>query len=54
MARELQRATGDARSESPTLIALILEMIALRHQIAVVPSQNLIRANSLVVSLVWR
>jgi len=35
MARELQRATGDARSESPTLIALILEMIALRHQIAV-------------------
>ena len=35
MAMALQRAAEDVHSESPTLIALILEMIALRHQIAV-------------------
>jgi hypothetical protein len=35
MAVELQRAGVNAHSESPTLIALLLEMIALRHQIAV-------------------
>jgi hypothetical protein len=35
MARELQRTAGDARSEAPTMIALISEMIALRHQILV-------------------
>lgn len=35
MVMTLQRAAEDAHNESPTLIALILEMIALRHQIAV-------------------
>ena len=35
MATELPRAAGDARSEFPSLIALLMEMIALRHQIAV-------------------
>jgi hypothetical protein len=35
MAMELQRAVGRVRGESPTLIALISEMIALRRQIAV-------------------
>jgi hypothetical protein len=35
MAKELRGAGAVARSKSPTLIALILEMIALRHQSAV-------------------
>jgi hypothetical protein len=35
MAKELPGAAGGTGSEPPTLIALILEMIALRHQIAV-------------------
>jgi hypothetical protein len=35
MAKELHRADGDAGREPSTLIALIVEMIVLRHQIAV-------------------
>ena len=35
MAKELPAAPEDVRNEPPTLLALILEMIALRHQIAV-------------------
>jgi putative transposase len=35
MAMELPGACGDARSEPPTWTALVLEMVALRHQIAV-------------------
>src|ERR1700686_1395653 len=35
MAMQLPAASGDARSEPPTWIALVLEMVALRHQIAV-------------------
>jgi hypothetical protein len=35
MPMEFPGAAGDARSEFPTLIGLILEMIALRQQIAV-------------------
>jgi hypothetical protein len=35
MAMQLPRASGGARSESPTLTALVLEMVTLRHQIAV-------------------
>jgi hypothetical protein len=35
MAMQLAGASGDARSESPTWTALVLEMVALRHQIAV-------------------
>ena len=34
MAMPLPAASGDARSEPPTWIALVLEMVALRHQIA--------------------
>jgi hypothetical protein len=34
MAMELPRACGDVRSEPPTWAALVLEMEALRHQIA--------------------
>jgi len=35
MAMQLPAAAGDARSEPPTWTALVLEMVALRHQIAV-------------------
>ena len=35
MAMQLPAASGDARSEPPTWTALVLEMVALRHQIAV-------------------
>ncbi len=35
MAMQLAEASGDARSEHPTWTALVLEMVALRHQIAV-------------------
>ena len=35
MAMEVPGAGGGGGRESPTLIALILEMIALRHQVAV-------------------
>jgi hypothetical protein len=35
MAMQLPTAAGDARSEPPTWTALVLEMVALRHQIAV-------------------
>ena len=35
MTKELHRADGDAGREPRTLIALIVEMILLRHQIAV-------------------
>jgi hypothetical protein len=35
MAMQLTGAPGSARSESPTLTALVLGMVALRHQIAV-------------------
>ena len=35
MAMQLAGASGDARSEPPTWTALVLEMVALRHQIAV-------------------
>ena len=35
MAMQLPAAAGDARSEPATRTALVLEMVALRHQIAV-------------------
>jgi hypothetical protein len=35
MAMQLPTAAGDARSEPPTWTALVLEMVALHHQIAV-------------------
>jgi hypothetical protein len=35
MATQIPAASGDARSEPPTWTALVLEMVALRHQIAV-------------------
>jgi hypothetical protein len=35
MAMQLPAASGDARSEPPTWTALVLEMVALRHQVAV-------------------
>ena len=35
MAMQIPAASGDARSEPPTWIALVLEMVALRHQIVV-------------------
>jgi hypothetical protein len=35
MAMQLPASSGDARSEPPTWTALVLEMVALRHQIAV-------------------